>query len=60
MEKFLNDYMVNNAAKDGIPTVQFTFDALGVSPGYLSGMLKSITGEITQQHIHNKLIITAK
>ena len=60
MEKVLDDYMVNHAAKGGIPSVQFISDALGVSSGYLSGILKSITGESTQQHIHNKLIAIAK
>jgi len=60
MEKILSDYMINNAAKEGVPTVQFISDALCVSPGYLSGILKSLTGESTQQHIHNKLIAIAK
>lgn len=60
MENVLNDYMIHEAAKEGIPSVQFISDTLGVSPGYLSGILKSITGESTQQHIHNTLITIAK
>jgi len=60
MEKILSDYMIHNAAEQGIPTVQFISGTLGISPGYLSGILKSITGESTQQHIHNKLIAVAK
>ncbi len=31
-----------------------------VSPGYLSSLLKALTGQNTQQHIHNKLIEKAK
>ena len=33
---------------------------LNVSPNYLSGLLKSLTGQSTQQHIHDKLIEKAK
>ena len=31
-----------------------------MSSGYLSDMLRSLTGQNTQQHIHNKLIEKAK
>lgn len=40
----------------GLPTVQYIADTLNVSPNYLSGALKVLTGQSTQQHIHNKLI----
>ena len=43
-----------------LPTVQHIADELNVSPGYLSGLLKTLTGQSTQQHIHNKLIEKAK
>ncbi|PZR07144.1 MAG: AraC family transcriptional regulator, partial [Flavobacterium psychrophilum] len=33
---------------------------LNVSPSYLSDMLRSLTGQNTQQHIHEKLIEKAK
>jgi len=33
---------------------------LNVSPNYLSGLLKVLTGQSTQQHIHEKLIEKAK
>ena len=46
--------------ENGIPTVQFIAQALNVSPNYLSGLLKAITGQSTQQHIHDKLIEKAK
>jgi len=53
---FRNDDLVSK----GLPTVQYIADTLNVSPGYLSGLLKVLTGQSTQQHIHNKLIEKAK
>jgi len=47
-------------ATTGLPTVQYVADKLNVSPNYLSSMLKVLTGQSTQQHIHNKLIEKAK
>lgn len=44
----------------GIPSVHYVADRLHVSPNYLSGLLKVLTGQSTQQHIHNKLIEKAK
>lgn len=44
----------------GLPTVQEAADYLKVSPRYLTDMLKSLTGQSTQQHIHDKLIEKAK
>jgi len=35
-------------------------DSLHLSPNYLSSLLTSLTGQSTQQHIHNKLIEKAK
>lgn len=46
--------------KNGLPTVQYVADALNVSPNYLSGLLRTLTGQSTQQHIHDKLIEKAK
>lgn len=44
----------------GIPTVQFIAESLNVSPNYLSSLLKVLTGQSTQQHIHDRLIEKAK
>lgn len=44
----------------GLPSVQEISDYLEVSSRYLTDMLKSLTGQNTQQHIHNKLIEKAK
>jgi AraC family transcriptional activator of pobA len=46
--------------KNGLPTVQHIAEELNVSPNYLSGMLKTLTGKSTQQHLHDKLIERAK
>ncbi|MDF7815618.1 helix-turn-helix transcriptional regulator [Hymenobacter sp. YC55] len=43
-----------------LPTVQHFADALHVSPAYLSDMLRTLTGQTTQQHIHHQLIEKAK
>jgi AraC-like DNA-binding protein len=45
---------------NGLPSVQEVSDHLEVSPRYLTDMLKSLTGQSTQQHIHNMLIEKAK
>jgi AraC family transcriptional activator of pobA len=61
LEELLAAWFGSDAlAKEGLPTVQYIADSLNVSPGYLSGMLKSLTGQSTQQHIHDYLIERAK
>ena len=44
----------------GIPTVQYLAQQLHVSPSYLSDMLRTLTGQSAQQHIHDYLIAQAK
>jgi len=57
----LTDYFNNETSMlKGLPTVQFLSAELNLSPSYLSDMLRSLTGQNTQQHIHNKLIEKAK
>jgi AraC-like DNA-binding protein len=61
LEELLTDYFTgDDLATKGLPTVQYIADTLNVSPGYLSGLLKLLTGQSTQQHIHDKLIEKAK
>jgi len=61
LEDVVNDYFnSDNLAKKGLPTVQYIAGALNVSPNYLSGLLKVLTGQSTQQHLHDKLIEKAK
>lgn len=56
MEYFNSDTLVTK----GLLTVQYIGGALNVSPNYLSGLLKVLTGQSTQQHIHDRLIEKAK
>ncbi len=61
LEEILSEYFnSDDIAVKGLPTVQYIAETLNVSPNYLSGMLKTLTGQSTQQHIHNKLIEKAK
>lgn len=61
LEELLNKWFrhTGNAAK-GLPSVREISAALHVSPNYLSGVLKSITGKSTLQHIQDKVIEVAK
>ncbi|MGS2740905.1 helix-turn-helix domain-containing protein [Sinomicrobium sp. M5D2P17] len=61
MERLLNDYFEKEETlQNGLPTVEFLAGQLDVSPHYLSDMLRSLTGQSAQQHIHEKLIEKAK
>ena len=53
---FASDDLINR----GLPTVQFVAEELHLSPKYLSSLLRTLTGQNTQQHIHEKLIEKAK
>ncbi|MEJ7560000.1 MAG: helix-turn-helix transcriptional regulator [Pedobacter sp.] len=44
----------------GLPSVRFIAEALNISPKYLSSLLKMLTGQSTQQYIHERLIAKAK
>ncbi|WP_343618703.1 helix-turn-helix transcriptional regulator [Flavobacterium sp.] len=60
-EQLLNDHFDNEKKSyQGIPTVQNLADSLAISSGYLSDMLRTLTGQNAQQHIHEKLIEKAK
>lgn len=61
LEVLLNDYFNNETSlSKGIPTVGYLAEHLNLSPSYLSDMLRSLTGQSAQQHIHDKLIEKAK
>ena len=61
VEKMMHDYFESsNNANQGLPTVQYLASALNFSASYLSDMLRSLTGQNAQQHIHNYLIEKAK
>ncbi|MGH2623444.1 MAG: helix-turn-helix domain-containing protein [Sphingobacterium sp.] len=61
LENLLGDYFNSKELlESGLPTVQDISDKLHVSPNYLSSLLKTLTGQSTQQHIHDKLLEKAK
>ena len=61
LEELLNEHFnSDNLIEHGLPTVYNIAQSLNVSPNYLSGLLKVLTGLSTQQHIHDKLIEKAK
>ena len=61
LENVLNEYFdKDELINKGLPTAQYIAGLLNVSPNYLGSLLKTLTGQTTQQHIHNKLIDKAK
>ncbi|MGN6476328.1 MAG: helix-turn-helix domain-containing protein [Flavipsychrobacter sp.] len=61
LEEVLDHYFDNNdALQQGVPTVQLLAAQVCLSPSYLSDMLRALTGQNAQQHIHLKLLEKAK
>jgi AraC family transcriptional activator of pobA len=61
LEEVLDEYFNNQKSlSHGLPTVQYLAGSLSISPSYLSDMLRTLTGQNAQQHIHDKLIEKAK
>jgi AraC-like DNA-binding protein len=61
LETLLNDYFnSDDLILKGLPTVQYVAEQLHVSSSYLGSLLRALTGQNTQQHIHEKLIVKAK
>jgi AraC family transcriptional regulator, transcriptional activator of pobA len=61
LENLLADYFnTDDLLSKGLPTVQYVSNKLNVSSSYLGSLLRTLTGQNTQQHIHNKLIDYAK
>lgn len=61
VEEVLDNYFSNeDLVSKGLPTVQFVAQELNISIKYLGSLLKQLTGQSTQQHIHEKLIEKAK
>lgn len=58
-EELLEGYFADNSNLT-LPSVEKLAIELNVSSSYLSDMLRSLTGQNTQQHIHDKLIEKAK
>jgi AraC family transcriptional regulator, transcriptional activator of pobA len=61
LEEILTTYFdSDDLTNKGLPTVQYIAESLNISPNYLSSVLKTLTGQSTQQHIQDKLIEKAK
>lgn len=61
LEEITNNYFNSETSlQQGLPTVQYLAEQLHLSPSYLSDMLRSLTGQNAQQHIHHMLIEKAK
>ena len=61
LEKLVRDYFNSDDLIDrGLPTVQYVAEQLHLSPKYLGNLLRVLTGQNTQQYIHDKLIQKAK
>jgi len=61
LESVMEAYFSNEtAAQQGVPKVNYLAEQVHLSADYLSSMLKSLTGQTTQQYIHNALIEKAK
>jgi len=55
------EHLLNQQFDNGtLPNVHDVAAQLNLSPKYLSSLLKTLTGQNTQQHIHEKLIEKAK
>jgi len=60
-ERILKDYYASNKFLElGIPSVSYIGNELGISPYYLSDLLKKETGRNTIEHIHFYIIDRAK
>jgi AraC family transcriptional activator of pobA len=61
LEILLKDYFEgNNLKEQGLPSVRLLSDKFNMSQYYMRSLLKTLTGQTTQQHIHEKLIEKAK
>ena len=60
-ENLLNEYFKSDkAGKLGLPSVAYCAEQLFISPNYFGDMIKKETGKSPNEHIHLKLINTAK
>lgn len=58
VDKVLNSYF--DEQPNELPSVQYLANELNMTPAYLSDLLKNLTGQTAQQHIHGKLIDKSK
>ncbi|RYG01666.1 MAG: AraC family transcriptional regulator [Chitinophagaceae bacterium] len=60
-EKIVHQYFDSRTAIDnGLPSLEDIASMLNMSPGYMSDMLRTLTGQSAQQHIHEVIVEKAK
>ncbi|PHK24289.1 MULTISPECIES: helix-turn-helix domain-containing protein [Spirosoma] len=61
LETILSDYFASDKTlSEGLPSVSYLAEKMNYSDSYLSDLLKTYTGQNTQQHIHRYVIERAK
>lgn len=61
LERLIDDYFKGDGLLlKGVPTINYLSDRLHISPGHLSRLIQSLTGQTTQYLLHDKLIALAK
>ncbi|WP_313154119.1 helix-turn-helix domain-containing protein [Sphingobacterium multivorum] len=61
IDQLLEDYFNSDKVlSGGVPTVNYLAEQLHMSASYLSDLLRNLTGQNTQQIIHDKMIYRAK
>ena len=61
LQILLRDYYERDDLKTkGLPSVHYLSEEFNMSPHYMRSLLKTLTGQTTQQHIHEKVIEIAK
>ena len=61
IDQLLEDYFNSDKIlSGGVPTVNYLAEQLHMSASYLSDLLRNLTGQNTQQFIHDKMIYRAK
>ncbi len=61
LELLIEDHFnTDETINQGLPRVQQVAERLNLTPDYLSTLLRNLTGQTTQQYLHNKLIERAK
>lgn len=61
IDELLEDYFSSDKPlNNGVPTVNYLSDQLHMSASYLTDVLRNLTGQNTQQFIHEKMIYWAK
>ncbi len=59
-ERMLNDYLANDASRQGFPTVAYFADKCHLTPGYFGELVKTETGRTAQDFIADHILTSAK